>query len=182
MPFGCQMNLSDTERIRTVLNGMGYSESDDENHPDVIIRGIVACSVRQKGIDRVYGRIRNWNASKAVRPVITFITGCILPADRDKFLKLFDLVFPIEQLPDLPEMIRQYGVTIPGSTPEVIQKTIPSEIRAPEQTRKGIEDFWKLEPSYASEIEAYIPIQNGCDKFCTYCAVPYTRGREVSRV
>lgn len=203
MPFGCQMNRSDTERIRTVLNGMGYSESDDEKHPDVIIRGIVACSVRQKGIDRVYGRIRNWNAGKAGRPEITFITGCILPADRDKFLKLFDLVFPIDQLPRLPDMIRQYGVPTPGSlrpagedggeassapVPEVSRKTIPFEIGAPEQgepgreeARERIENFWRLPPSYSSEIEAYVPIQNGCDKFCTYCAVPYTRGREVSR-
>ena len=45
----------------------------------------------------------------------------------------------------------------------------------------GIRDFWKLQPSYLSDFEAYIPIQNGCDKFCTFCAVPYTRGREISR-
>ena len=207
MPFGCQMNLSDTERIRTVLNAMGYSESDDEHHPDVIIKGIVACSVRQKAIDRVYGRIRNWNASKTSRPVLTFISGCILPADREKFLKLFDLVFPIEQLPELPDMIRQYGVPTPGSlggageervedlspAPSGVSKkispfNIPAHISAPDpdktggrETEKKIENFWKVEPSYSSGVEAFVPIQNGCDKFCTYCAVPYTRGREVSR-
>ncbi|MCK5734856.1 MAG: radical SAM protein, partial [Spirochaetaceae bacterium] len=180
MPFGCQMNQSDTERIRTVLNGMGYTESDDENDPEVVLKGIVACSVRQKAIDRVYGRIRNWNASKVKRPVLTFISGCILPSDREKFLKVFDLVFPIDQLPLLPDMIRQYGVPTPGS--------LPYEIGAPEQgepgredARKRIEDFWKLKPSYTSQIEAFVPIQNGCDKFCSFCAVPYTRGREVSR-
>ena len=180
MPFGCQMNQSDTERIRTVLNGMGYTESDDENDPEVVLKGIVACSVRQKAIDRVYGRIRNWNASKVKRPVLTFISGCILPSDREKFLKMFDLVFPIDQLPQLPDMIRQYGVPSPGS--------LPYEIGAPEQgepgredARKRIEDFWKLKPSYTSQIEAFVPIQNGCDKFCSFCAVPYTRGREVSR-
>jgi len=180
MPFGCQMNRSDTERIQTVLNSMGYSESDDENDPEVIIKGIVACSVRQKAIDRVYGRIRNWNASKADKPVLTFISGCILPADRDKFLKMFDLVFPIDQLTQLPDMIRQYGVPSPGSFPKVIQKNppiIPLEIGE----RERIENFWKVEPRYSSQIEAFVPIQNGCNKFCSYCAVPYTRGREISR-
>jgi len=188
MPFGCQMNRSDSERIQTVLNGMGYSESDDENHPDVVIKGIVACSVRQKAIDRVYGRIRNWNASKTEKPVLTFISGCMLPADREKFLKMFDLVFPIDQLPGLPDMIRQYGVPTPGSIQ--VSSSAASEVTfgAPEfgkpgreEARERIENFWKLKPSYSSRIEAFVPIQNGCDKFCTYCAVPYTRGREVSR-
>ncbi len=197
VPFGCQMNRSDTERIRTVLNGMGYIESDDENDPDVVVKGIVACSVRQKAIDRVYGRIRNWNALKAETPTLTFISGCVLAADREKFLKMFDLVFPIDQLPELPDMIRQYGVPTPGSMrhqgiaepaakPE--PTVIPFEIGAPEvgkpgrhEARERIESFWKVKPSYGSVVEAYVPIQNGCDKFCTFCAVPYTRGREVSR-
>ncbi len=180
MPFGCQMNRSDSERIQTVLNGMGYSESDDENHPDVVIKGIVACSVRQKAIDRVYGRIRNWNASKTEKPVLTFISGCMLPADREKFLKMFDLVFPIDQLPGLPDMIRQYGVPSPGSL-QVSYGAPESGTPGREEARERIENFWKLKPSYSSKIEAFVPIQNGCDKFCTYCAVPYTRGREVSR-
>ncbi len=180
MPFGCQMNRSDSERIQTVLNSMGYSESDDENHPDVLIKGIVACSVRQKAIDRVYGRIRNWNASKTEKPVLTFISGCMLPADREKFLKMFDLVFPIDQLPDLPGMIRQYGVPGPGSL-QVSFGAPESGKPGREEARERIENFWKLKPSYSSKVEAFVPIQNGCDKFCTYCAVPYTRGREVSR-
>ena len=191
LPFGCQMNRSDTERVRTVLNGMGYVESENDNDPDIIIKGIIACSVRQKAIDRVYGRIRNWNAVKSERPTLTFISGCILPADRDKFLKMFDLVFPIDQLPELPDMIRQYGVPTPGAfeTARVETGTVSSDhIGAPEigkpgreEARERIESFWKVKPSYGSVIEAYVPIQNGCDKFCTFCAVPYTRGREVSR-
>lgn len=203
LPFGCQMNRSDSERVRTVLNGMGYVESDDENDPEVTIRGIIACSVRQKAIDRVYGRIRNWNAVKSERSTLTFISGCVLPADREKFLKMFDLVFPIDQLPELPDMILHYGVPTPGAfevprvetgmvssdqPPEVGQAIIPFEIGAPalgkpgrEEARKRIESFWKVKPSYTSPVEAYVPIQNGCDKFCTFCAVPYTRGREVSR-
>lgn len=164
LPFGCQMNLSDTERVRTVLQQMGYEPTDNEEEANIL--GIVACSVRQKGIDKVYGRIEKWNAMKNRKNVITFVSGCILPADRVRFLKLFDLVFTMNELPNLPELIRQYGVVTP--TKEV-------------NPSANMEPFWEINPMRASSFEAYIPIQNGCNNFCTYCAVPYTRGREVSR-
>ena len=158
------MNLSDTERVRTVLQQMGYEPTDNEEEANIL--GIVACSVRQKGIDKVYGRIEKWNAMKNRKNVITFVSGCILPADRVRFLKLFDLVFTMNELPNLPELIRQYGVVTP--TKEV-------------NPSANMESFWEINPMRASTFEAYIPIQNGCNNFCTYCAVPYTRGREVSR-
>ena len=158
------MNLSDTERVRTVLQQMGYEPTDNEEEANIL--GIVACSVRQKGIDKVYGRIEKWNAMKNRKSVITFVSGCILPADRIRFLKLFDLVFTMNELPQLPEMIRQYGVVTP------MREVNPSA---------NMEPFWDINPLRASTFEAYIPIQNGCNNFCTYCAVPYTRGREVSR-
>ncbi len=164
LPFGCQMNLSDTERVRTVLQQMGYEPTDKEEEANLL--GIVACSVRQKGIDKVYGRIEKWNAMKNRKSVITFVSGCILPADKVRFLKLFDLVFTMNELPKLPEMIRQYGVVTP------MKESNPSA---------NMEPFWEINPMRASSFEAYIPIQNGCNNFCTYCAVPYTRGREVSR-
>ena len=158
------MNLSDTERVRTVLQKMGYEPTDNEEEANIL--GIVAYSVRQKGIDKVYGRIEKWNAMKNRKNVITFVSGCILPADRVRFLKLFDLVFTMNELPNLPELIRQYGVVTP--TKEV-------------NPSANMEPFWEINPMRASSFEAYIPIQNGCNNFCTYCAVPYTRGREVSR-
>ena len=160
------MNLSDTERVRTVLQHMGYEPTDNEEEANIL--GIVACSVRQKGIDKVYGRIEKWNAMKNRQSVITFVSGCILPADRVRFLRLFDLVFTMNELPQLPEMIRQYGVITPTSLKEV-------------NPSANMEPFWDINPLRASSFEAYIPIQNGCNNFCTYCAVPYTRGREVSR-
>ena len=166
LPFGCQMNLSDTERVRTVLQQMGFVPTDHEEEATIL--GIVACSVRQKGIDKVYGRIEKWNAMKNRQNMITFVSGCILPADRIRFLKLFDLVFPMNELPNFPEMIRQYGIV----TPAAMDKINPSA---------NMEPFWEICPMRASNFEAYIPIQNGCNNFCTYCAVPYTRGREVSR-
>ena len=166
LPLGCQMNRSDTERVRTVLHGMGFTETDKEE--EAIILGVIACSVRQKGIDKVYSRILKWNEMKQNHNCITFVSGCILPADRERFVKLFDLVFTMNELPDLPDMIRQYG----AFHMPINRNVNPSA---------NMDRFWVINPDHLSDFEAFIPIQNGCNKFCTYCAVPYTRGREVSR-
>jgi len=166
--LGCQMNLSDGERVRAVMAKMGYEWTDSEEEANII--GILACSVRQKGIDKVYSKIHKWNKAKKKRNLITFISGCVLPADKKKFLKLFDIIFQMKDLPKLPEMIQQYGITSNASLMNGI-----------DLLNENMSEFWNIDPNYTSHFEAFIPIQNGCDKFCTYCAVPYTRGREVSR-
>ncbi|MBW6460178.1 MAG: tRNA (N6-isopentenyl adenosine(37)-C2)-methylthiotransferase MiaB, partial [Bacteroidales bacterium] len=168
--LGCQMNLSDSERVRTVIDGMGYTWTENEN--EAALLGIIACSVRQKSINKVYSRISQWNRQKNKRNLITFISGCILPADKEKFLKLFDLVFPMSELNQFPEMLSQYGVVTPSSI---------REMAAQMRMNESIRDFWHITPHYNSSFEAFVPIQNGCDKFCSFCAVPYTRGREISR-
>lgn len=252
--LGCQMNQADGERIAAVLHAMGYSPTDNEE--DANLLGVVACSVRQKAIDRVYARIHKWNGWKNSKNLLTFVSGCILSEDRDKFLDRFDLLFSINELPELPQMIANYGVQSPPaldgskqararevalhnasaryvplrSTGPVWLKdpkapglafrpeAIPAKYRQPEageaarqSTLEGIRElqalvrssggasaveakflsetetpdpmggFWRIKPEYQSSFEAFVPIQNGCDKFCTFCAVPYTRGREVSR-
>lgn len=163
LTLGCQMNLSDSERLITVFSNMGFQRTENEEEADIL--GIVACSVRQKAIDKVYSRIHLWNKWKKDRNLITFVTGCLLEEDKKKFLKNFDLVFETNDIAGLPEMISQYGVVTPTGL----------------NTHHKQDEFWDINPSYDSNYEAFIPIQNGCDKFCTYCAVPYTRGREVSR-
>jgi tRNA-2-methylthio-N6-dimethylallyladenosine synthase len=199
--LGCQMNLSDTERVKTVLHELGFSPTENENEANIL--GVIACSVRQKAIDKVYSRIAKWNKLKNRKNLITFVSGCILPSDNERFLKLFDLVFPMSDLPQLPEMIRQYGVVSPAgllqndnslfreaysrdkneNTSVLLQNV--EAFQKPSQPKlnpgKDIDQFWHVEPTYTSDFEAFIPIQNGCDKFCSFCAVPYTRGREVSR-
>lgn len=175
VPFGCQMNVSDAERIRAVLESLGYQRTAVEEEADIL--GIVACSVRQKAIDKVYTRIHRWNEWKANRPLVTFVSGCVLPADREKFVDRFDLMFTINELPQLPEMLRHHGVVTPASlhAAEAAMTAHAVHIGDPKK------DYWKIAPHYSSAFQAYVPIQNGCDKFCTFCAVPYTRGREVSR-
>ena len=166
--LGCQMNMSDSERVTAVLDEAGYEWTDNEEEAGLI--GILACSVRQKAIDKVYSRIHKWNSWKNKKNLVTFISGCILPSDHEKFLKLFDITFQMKDLPKLPQLISQYGI----STPTHLKIGID-----PHNT--NINTFWDVKPSYSSNFEAFVPIQNGCDKFCTFCAVPYTRGREVSR-
>lgn len=171
LTLGCQMNLSDSERVKTVIEDqMGYQWTDNEDEASLV--GILACSVRQKAIDKVYSRIQRWNKQKKHRSLITFVSGCILPQDNERFLKLFDIVFKMSELPQLPVMMQQYGIVNPASV-QAMQNAGKS--------RTDIKDFWNINANYQSDFEAFIPIQNGCDKFCTFCAVPYTRGREVSR-
>ena len=164
------MNQSDSERIRSVIEGMGYEMTTVEEEASLI--GVVACSVRQKAIDKVYSKIRKWNQWKNDRPLVTFVSGCILPADEVKFLKLFDLVFRMNELPELPDMLQQCGVATEFSARHLMDNLERQDERT---------DFWQVDPTYSSGFEAFVPIQNGCDKFCSFCAVPYTRGREVSR-
>ena len=183
--LGCQMNQSDAERVRTVIEGMGFEPTESEDDADLL--GLVACSVRQKAIDKVYARIKLWNSWKNRKSLLTFATGCILPADREKFLTMFDLLFDITELPRLPTMIGQYGVVTPASVrgagervPVVAALPIAGTLPLAGSPGGGT-DFWRIGPRYSSTFDAYIPIQNGCDKYCTFCAVPYTRGAEVSR-
>lgn len=164
------MNLSDSERVSAVLESMGYVKTDKEEEANLL--GILACSVRQKPIDKVYNKIAQWNKWKNKRNLITFVSGCLLPADKEKFLKSFDLIFQMSELAQLPEMIREYGVV----TPAALNSQGPVMPK-----NEHITQMWHIQPKYQSTYEAFVPIQNGCDKFCTFCAVPYTRGREVSR-
>lgn len=186
--LGCQMNMSDTERTKPVIEQMGYEWTDHEDEASLL--GILACSVRQKAIDKVYFRISKWNKLKNKKNLLTFVTGCILPSDKDRFLKLFDMVFPMSELHELPAMISQYGVVTPLSlkTQNNVRVNYENphvkelkEKSASLKLNEHIPEFWHINPLYESSFEAFVPIQNGCDKFCTFCAVPYTRGREVSR-
>ncbi len=89
--LGCQMNKSDSERTTAVIEQMGYHWTDKEEEADLM--GVIACSVRQKAIDKVYSKIHKWNKWKSQRSLVTFVSGCVLPSDREKFLKTFDLIF-----------------------------------------------------------------------------------------
>lgn len=155
--FGCQMNTSDAERLITVLKNIGYTETKDESAADLV--GMIACSVRQAAVDRIYGKLREWQIIKETRPLITLLSGCVLPADRKKLADKFDLFIDINHLDNLAQDLKNL---------------------AP-QEKLSLSDFFDIIPSYISDYRAYVPIMTGCNKFCSYCAVPHTRGRETSR-
>jgi len=175
--LGCQMNKSDSERMEKVLERIGFKKSANEEEATIL--GIIACSVRQKSIDKVYSKIHKWNKWKNKKNLITFASGCILPADKEKFLKLFDLVFEPADIIKLPEMLANYGISTPFNINNYLVRN--NYTITDKNSNEKIYEFWDIEPAYSSKFEAFIPIQNGCDKFCTFCAVPYTRGREISR-
>ena len=166
--LGCQMNISDSGRVKSYIENLGYESTDNPHEADLL--GVIACSVRQKAIDKVYNLIAVWNRQKGSRPFSTFLTGCILPDDREKFLKTFDMVFDMRDLTKFAEMLSKH----------IHEGTYYPKLSREEQAYQ-MDYFWRLEGRQPDKFEAFVPIQNGCDKFCTYCAVPYTRGREVSR-
>jgi tRNA-2-methylthio-N6-dimethylallyladenosine synthase len=159
--FGCQMNESDAERARTVLASMGYKPTIDEGEANLVM--IVACAVRQKAVDRIYGRAERWADYRRNRPFITILTGCVLEADKSTMSRMFDYILPIKDIGRLPSLVNT------GTTNPVINTVAP------------LDEYFALPPTYQSSFQAFVPISSGCNKFCSYCAVPLTRGREISR-
>lgn len=153
-PLGCQMNKSDAERIEQILQKLNYQKTLNEKEADLIV--VVACSIRQSAVDRIYGKFRWWQKKQKRGELITVLTGCVLKHDIKKFQSKFDLIFDIKDLNKLPHYLHQIDIKIPSS-------------------------YLKIDPVYNSKFQAFVPIITGCNNFCTYCAVPYTRGREKSR-
>lgn len=152
--LGCQMNQSDAERIEKILLDLGWKKTDSEREANLIIA--VACSVRQSAIDRIYGKARQWQIRRRAGQLQAILTGCVLTRDKKKLGLLFDQIITTSEINKLPEIIESQPVV--AST-----------------------DYLCLPAHHESTYSAYVPISNGCNNFCAYCAVPYTRGREVSR-
>ncbi|HLD28161.1 MAG TPA: tRNA (N6-isopentenyl adenosine(37)-C2)-methylthiotransferase MiaB [Patescibacteria group bacterium] len=151
--FGCQMNQSDSERIIRVLNNMGLEETSNIKLADLAV--MVACSVRQSAIDRVYGQSYNWQARRTKGKLFAILTGCVMPKDKEKLQSRFDLVLDVKDIGRLPQKLG--GLRI-------IDR-----------------DYFHINPKHQSNWQAQVPIMTGCNNFCSYCVVPYVRGREVSR-
>lgn len=168
------MNYSDTERMHTYLEAIGYKKTKVEPDADMIIFN--TCSIRQKGENRVIGKMVDMiRLRKKNKKLIVVITGCMVRKSSSRYSeqrdKLFnktrevDIALRIEELPRLSELIKELQ-------PKIKLKSIKEE---------SIENYFKISPNYTSKAQAFIPISTGCDKFCTYCIVPFSRGREKSR-
>ncbi len=165
--FGCQMNHSDSERIAAVLENIGYQKTSKMDDADLIL--INMCSVRQSAVDRVYGLQPKFEKLKTKLPTTdlplqTILTGCILKSDKVKFKKMFDLVLDIKDLPNWPQKLATHIST--------------SKIKDNFSLK---DDYLEIKPKYENSFSAFVPISNGCNNFCSYCVVPYARGREICR-
>ncbi len=159
------MNRSDSERIAAVLEKIGYSPTLDKDKADLIV--INVCSVRQSAVDRVYGQIsniKNKNLKKIKNQKIV-LTGCILPKDKENLKNKTDLILDIDQL---------------MSWPQILSK-IETKLKNKQFKNFKFKNYLNIFPKFSTFPIAYVPIMTGCNNFCSYCVVPYTRGREISR-
>ncbi|MBD3282441.1 MAG: tRNA (N6-isopentenyl adenosine(37)-C2)-methylthiotransferase MiaB, partial [Candidatus Portnoybacteria bacterium] len=153
--FGCQQNESDSQRISSILEKNKLKETNNIYQADIVI--INACSVRQSAIDRVLGLKPKILKIKKEKPVKAILTGCILEQDKNKFKEYFDLIISIKDISHLPQIIKG------------------------KEYKKTNESYFSIPLKTKGKIVALIPIMTGCNNYCTYCVVPYTRGKEVSR-
>lgn len=168
--LGCQMNKSDTERIIGMLSHFGYLITDNEDEADLFI--VNTCAIRQLSTDKAYSRLGNWgrikkNKKQAKLPMPKIaICGCVAQLEKENLLKKFpqvDLVFGTRNIYQLPDLLK-----------EIEEKRVCATAENPIE-----ENDYKI--SRTESTNAWLPIMDGCDNFCSYCVVPYTRGRERSR-
>src|SRR4030043_2312333 len=170
--FGCQMNKSDAERIASVLESIGWMACSKEEDADLI--AVIACSVRQTAIDRVYGRALKYEGLKKKKPNLkTILTGCVLDFDKKKLRGKFDIICDIREIDVILKEVRLKDPEARGYIP-----WDPSASLSRSQDDAG---YLSIPPKYQSSFQAYVPIMTGCNNFCSYCVVPHTRGREYSR-
>ena len=179
------MNYSDSERIMAVLEKAGYQKTAQESEADLIV--INACSVRKSAVDRIAGNFKKYKKYKKKNPKLKIVlTGCVLESDKERFEKLFDLVVDTKETEKLVQRLKNChceGVAMTEAIPKLqLNKfsdgiaTLPSVAR-----NDSNNNYFHIQPKHQSNISAYIPIMTGCNNFCSYCVVPYTRGREYSR-
>ena len=167
--YGCQMNFSDSEIVSSILSSSGFKSTDDFESADIIL--VNTCSIRDKAEQTVRNRLKQFNAIKKTKPeVIIGILGCMAERLKEKLLeeeKIVDLIAGPDAYRDLPNLLEQV-----------------------EDGQKAVNTFLSREETYAdinpvrlnsNGVTAFISIMRGCDNMCSFCVVPFTRGRERSR-
>ena len=164
---GCQMNKSDTERMSGMLSSLGLIKTDNEKEADLLI--INTCSIRQLAEDKAFSKLGVWGKMKKERPDIKIgICGCVAQVKSKEIKRrapYVDLIFGTHNIQELPKLVEQL-------------KEDEKIISVPNTPYKCSEEY---PINREKSVNAWIPITEGCNNFCTYCVVPYTRGRERSR-
>ncbi len=168
--YGCQANYRDEENMAGMLSIMGYSKADSIEKADFIL--LNTCAIRENAEQKVFGQIGNLKAVKqADKSKIIAVCGCMVQQKHtieyiiEKF-KHVDLIFGTHNIDELPSMLEE---VIRKKIRLVNVKSLPDKIKE------------ELPSKRLSSFKAFVNISYGCDKFCTYCIVPYTRGKERSR-
>ncbi|MCK5206574.1 MAG: tRNA (N6-isopentenyl adenosine(37)-C2)-methylthiotransferase MiaB, partial [Cyclobacteriaceae bacterium] len=167
--YGCQMNFSDSEIVTSILAKEGYDTTSDSTEADLIL--INTCSIRERAEQTVRNRLNHFNGLKKKRPELTVgVLGCMAERLKSKLLeeeKIVDLVVGPDAYRDLPNLVSQV-----------------------DDGHKAVNTFLSREETYAdispvrlnsNGVTAFISIMRGCDNMCSFCVVPFTRGRERSR-
>jgi tRNA-2-methylthio-N6-dimethylallyladenosine synthase len=163
--FGCQMNVYDSERIGELLEAEGYAAAPDASRADVVV--LNTCHIREKAAEKVYSDIGRLKASKrpnGVKPVVV-VAGCVAQAEGAEIVRratAVDVVVGPNAYHRLPALLRGSGAV---------------------DTDMPVESKFDALPARRAKTaaSAFLTVQEGCDKFCTFCVVPYTRGAELSR-
>ncbi|MBM4161711.1 MAG: tRNA (N6-isopentenyl adenosine(37)-C2)-methylthiotransferase MiaB [Ignavibacteria bacterium] len=165
--YGCQMNLADTEVVLGILTKAGYTQTDDLARADVVL--VNTCAVRDHAEQRVYGRLGDFRHYKRENPgLVVGVLGCMAERLRRDLLESeshIDLVVGPDEYRRIPELIEN---AVAG------EKGIAVRL-------SRVENYDDIIPLRTDGITAWISVMRGCDKFCTFCVVPFTRGRERSR-
>ncbi|HEV2673968.1 MAG TPA: tRNA (N6-isopentenyl adenosine(37)-C2)-methylthiotransferase MiaB [Aliidongia sp.] len=176
--YGCQMNVYDSARMADVLAPLGFSPSDTPDGADMVI--LNTCHIREKAEEKVFselGRLRPLKSAKTDGDMIIAVAGCVAQAEGAEIMRrapYVDIVLGPQTYHRLPEMVARAARTAPGPDGKgrgILDTDFPAEAKF---------DFLPTE-SVAPGVSAFLSIQEGCDKFCTFCVVPYTRGAEYSR-
>lgn len=166
--LGCQMNKSDSERMLGMLADLGYTATDNEKEADLLI--INTCNIRQLSADKAYSQLGFWKKLKQQKPSLKIcMCGCVAQQDKEEVRRrapYVDLVFGTLNIPALPELIKRI------ENDEKVVAIEKTPISRNEEKSRIIR---------ATSLNAWVPIIDGCDYFCTYCVVPYVRGRQRSR-
>ncbi|MBU1637176.1 tRNA (N6-isopentenyl adenosine(37)-C2)-methylthiotransferase MiaB [bacterium] len=169
--YGCQMNVSDSQTIEALLGEAGYSFADSPDIADIVL--INTCMIRETAEVRALGQLANLSALKKQSPhKIIGIIGCVAQAKRTEILKshpYVDLIIGPDAYRKLPLLLEERFISPPG-TPGLLETTLVRE-----------ELYDDILPRHRGGVSAFVTIIRGCDKFCTFCVVPRTRGRERSR-
>jgi tRNA-2-methylthio-N6-dimethylallyladenosine synthase len=170
--YGCQMNAYDSARIADLLAPLGYGAATGPEEADMVV--LNTCHIREKAAEKIYselGKLRELKEEKAERgnPMLIAVAGCVAQAEGELMLKrqpAIDLLVGPQTYHRLPEMIAK----ISRAGGKALETDFPA-----------LEKFDALPDAGARGISAFLTVQEGCDKFCSFCVVPYTRGAEHSR-